>query len=104
MPIPEDILRGLKCCLSEDGHFIYEPITLKCGASACRKCINEDSNRNKTKCYNCMDLHDTQDYRNSAVNVMLTSVMNLFSNDLIQALEVELRLTEGELKSILMIE
>jgi hypothetical protein len=51
-----------------------------------------------------MDLHDTQDYRNSAVNVMLTSVMNLFSNDLIQALEVELRLTEGELKSILMIE
>jgi hypothetical protein len=50
-----------------------------------------------------MDFHDTQDYRNSGVNVMVKSVMNHFSNDLIQSLKVELRLTEGELKSILII-
>jgi hypothetical protein len=100
MSIPEDILKGLKCCLSEDGHYIYEPITLKCGGNACKKCINKDSKENKIKCYNCLDFHDKQDYRNSGVNVMVKSVMNLFLKDLIQDLEVELRLTEGELKGI----
>jgi hypothetical protein len=45
MPIPEEILKGLKCCLSEDGHFIYEPVSLKCGGNPCRKCINEDLER-----------------------------------------------------------
>ena len=101
MPIPEEILKGLKCCLSEDGHFIYEPVSLKCGGNPCKNCINEDFERKK--CYNFKDFHDKQDYRNSGVNVMVKSVMNLFLKDLIQDLEVELRLTEGELKGILTI-
>jgi hypothetical protein len=103
MPIKEEMLKGLKCCLSEDGHFIYEPITLKCGANACRKCIQEDSERNKIKCYNCKDFHDKQDYWNSGVNVLVKNVINLFLNDLIQDLEDKLRLTEQELKGILTI-
>jgi hypothetical protein len=103
MPIPDDILKGLKCCLSEDGHYIYEPISLKCGANACRKCIHKDLERNKTKCYNCMDFHDKQDYRNFGVNIMVKNVINLFLNDLILDLEDKLRLTEQELKGILII-
>jgi hypothetical protein len=101
MSIPDDILKGLKCCLSEDGHYIYEPVSLKCGANACRKCIHEDLERNK--CYNCLDFHDKQDYRNSEINVLAKNVINLFLNDLIQDLEDKLGLTQGELKGILII-
>ena len=103
MPIKEEMLKGLKCCLSEDGHFIYEPVSLKCGGSPCKNCIQEDSERNKIKCYNCMDFHDKQGYRNFGVNIMVKNVINLFLNDSIQDLEDKLRLTEQELKGILTI-
>ena len=103
MPIPEDILKGLKCCLSQDGHYVYEPISLECGANACKKCIDNVSNANKMKCQNCLQIHQNRNYSNFGVNIMVKNIMNLFLNDLIEELGSKLEFTEKQLKSILKI-
>ncbi len=40
MPIQEILLNKLKCSLKKYGHRALEPITLKCGATDCKECIN----------------------------------------------------------------
>jgi hypothetical protein len=41
------------CCLSNDNHFIIQPITsMKCGHSACKGCFPND-NRKTVKCEKC---------------------------------------------------
>jgi hypothetical protein len=85
MPIPETILNQLKCCLYDDGHIVHEPILLKCGANACKKCI-DDSIDTTLKCFSCNSNHEKNDFLNEPINKMVKSVIDLFSNDLIQYL------------------
>ena len=45
--ISEDILEEQKCALSDQEHFIVEPITLpNCGHSVCKKCIPTNGVKN----------------------------------------------------------
>jgi hypothetical protein len=94
MPIPEDILNQIKCCLNDDGHFVQEPILLKCGANACKKCVLYSTN-SILKCYSCNLNHEKNDFINSPINKMVESVINLFSTDLFQYLEEKIEYTTG---------
>ena len=46
MPIPGNILKQIKCCLYDDGHIVNEPVVLKCGANACKKCVSDSIDGN----------------------------------------------------------
>ena len=52
MPIPEDLLDQIKCCLNEDGHIVHDPVLLKCGYNACKKCCS-DPVVSTFKCLRC---------------------------------------------------
>ena len=97
MPIPENILSDLKCCIKSDYHYAYEPILLKCGSNACKNCITEASNA-KVKCYGCGDNHDIKDYLDSKINKIAKTISITFLNDLIQNLNSRLSKLESFLK------
>lgn len=42
-----------ECVLSNDNHFVEEPITLPCGHYTCIKCIHDKPNTTPFKCRNC---------------------------------------------------
>ncbi len=89
MPIPENILKQIKCCLYDDGHIVNEPVLLKCGANACKKCVS-DSIGGKIKCFFCNDQHEKKDLLNAANNKMVESVITLFLDDLFHDLNKKL--------------
>jgi hypothetical protein len=73
MPIPEEILNGMKCCFFNDGHIAIEPIPVSCGAIGCKQCLLK-SNIEEIDCYSCKEKHKTQDLKNTPV---FKSVENL---------------------------
>jgi hypothetical protein len=83
--IPKIILNQLKCCLFDDGHIVNEPIILRCGANACKKCII-DSFDTKLKCFSCKNNHKKIDFLNKPINKLVNSVIEMYSNDIIQYL------------------
>jgi hypothetical protein len=92
MPIPENILKQIKCCLYDDGHIVNDPVVLKCGANACKKCVS-DSIDGKIKCYFCNGQHEKNDLMNAPNNKMVESVITLFLDDLFQDLNKKLEST-----------
>ena len=98
MPIPENILKQIKCCLHDDGHIVNEPVLLKCGANACKKCVS-DSIEGMLKCYFCNGQHEKKDLLNAPNNKMVESVITLFLDDLFQDLNKKLESTTVLLKS-----
>jgi hypothetical protein len=99
MPIPENILNQIKCCLNNNDHFINEPILLECGANACKKCVF-DSTNSTLRCYSCNGSHERNDLLNAPINKMVVSVIELFSNDLIQNLNESLESSVACLKGL----
>jgi hypothetical protein len=91
MPIPKIILNQLKCCLFDDGHIVYEPIILRCGANACKKCII-DSYDTTLKCFGCKNNHEKIDFLNKPINKLVNSVIEVYSNDIIQYLSKLVRI------------
>ena len=67
MPISETLLNQLKCCLSDDGHIIIDPVLLKCKGNSCKKCIS-DSKKEDIYCYKCINNHSKQDLLNASEN------------------------------------
>ena len=92
MPVPEIILNQMKCGLSNDGHIVTEPILLKCGANACKICINQNE---IFKCFSC---NEKKDYLNSTIDKMVVHVFDLFLNDLCQDLHKKFEITFSLLK------
>ena len=41
MPISNECLNHLNCCLHDGDHFCIQPVLLKCRANACKQCILE---------------------------------------------------------------
>jgi hypothetical protein len=99
MPIPENILNQMICCLNTDGHIVNEPILLKCGANACKKCVIESTN-SAMKCFNCNENHEKNDITNAPINKMVEYVIQLNLNDLFQNLKARLEFTTSTLKGI----
>ena len=79
MPIQENILNQMICCLNTDGHIVCEPILLKCGANACKQCVVESTN-SSMKCFNCNENHEKNDVSNAPINKMVEYVIQLNLN------------------------
>jgi hypothetical protein len=47
-----EILEEFRCVLSDDNHFLINPIT-KCGHSVCKHCLPNDSKVQSIKCKKC---------------------------------------------------
>lgn len=97
MPIPENILNQMICCLNTDGHIVHEPILLKCGANACKKCVS-DAQNSTMKCFNCNESHEKSDAVSSPINKMVEYVVQLNLKDLLQNLKARLEYTVSTLK------
>jgi hypothetical protein len=97
MSIPENILNQMKCCLYNDGHIVHEPILLKCGANACKKCVSDSTNQ-ILKCNFCNCLHELNDLLNSPKNELMEYVVTLFLDDLFQDLNKKLECAAASLK------
>ena len=82
MPIPEEILNQIKCCLSSDGHIALEPIPVNCGATACNECI-KNSNQELIDCLCCKGQHDKKSLINQPVQKAIESIVSYFLNDLL---------------------
>ena len=51
--ISTELLEDLKCALSEEKHFLINPITLsKCGHSVCKNCLPKDGD-DSIRCKTC---------------------------------------------------
>jgi hypothetical protein len=98
MPIPENILSKMKCCLNDDGHIVHEPVLFKCSYNACRKCIS-DSNLANIKCFGCNGNHEIVDLVNVEDNKFIDSLIHSFLNDLFEDLKNKMKSTAQFLKS-----
>ena len=81
MPIPGGLLKEMKCCLSNDGHIIFEPILISCGGNACKQCVSESEDGN-LNCFNCNDKHERKVLLNSPNNKIVETLVKSFLNDL----------------------
>jgi hypothetical protein len=89
MPIPEDLLKQMKCSLSDDGHIVHEPILLKCGANACKQCVNGSSDL-MIKCFSCNGKHVKKDLLDSPTVKITVVLIQSFINDLFLDLKTKL--------------
>ena len=66
MPISEEVLNEIKCCLYNDAHVAVEPITVSCGAIGCKQCVST-SESEEIECFSCKGKHKTEDFKNTPV-------------------------------------
>lgn len=103
MSIPRTLLNQIKCCSSNDGHIVIEPVLLKCGANVCQQCV-EKSNKTTFKCYSCNSMHRMKDLLGSPKNTIVETMVQTFLNDLFQHIEAIYRETWNSLKENSLIE
>lgn len=99
MPIPDAILNQMKCCLNNDDHFAIDPIVLKCGASACKQCIN-DSKDSIFSCYSCNGKHEKKIFIDSPVSKLAQSLVHTFMGDMFECVETKLKEATDIFKSL----
>ena len=99
MSIPEDMLKQMRCCLSDDGHIVHEPIALKCGLYACKKCI-DNSVVSTLKCLGCNGTHEKNDFINAEISKLVESIIKSFLPDLFQYLNEKMIYTCDLLKGL----
>ena len=99
MTLPEDVLNQIRCFLSDDGHIVHEPIVLKCGLNACKKCV-ESSAVSTLKCFGCKSTHEKNDFINSPIIKFIESFIQSFLPDLFQDLNEKLKYTCDLLKGL----
>ena len=97
MPIPEELINQLKCCLNDDGHIVRDPVVFECGGNACRICINE-LKLDSAKCYNCAEIHEKKDLINQQKLVDVENIVNSNLNDLFEYVKMNLEKTYDLLK------
>ena len=91
-------LDKFQCCLSDDKHFIIQPITLnKCGHSACKECFPKD-NQKVIKCKKCEVVSDF-DVAASQVSTALKIAIKFLYENMFQELEKETNSKLNNLKS-----
>ena len=97
--LSEETLEELKCALSDEEHFVIEPITLSnCGHSVCKKCIrNNDSN--EIKCRIC-GLVSKQNFFGSQASKGTQKLLKIYLEDIFAILKAEASLKLNELKVI----
>jgi hypothetical protein len=97
MPIPEKILNQMRCCFSDDGHIVQEPLLLKCGLNACKKCVDNSATAT-LNCFGCNGTHDKKDFIDAPIVKIVDSLIHSFLDDLFEDLEDKLKSTCDLLK------
>jgi hypothetical protein len=97
MPIPQALIAKLECCLANDGHIVHEPIVLKCGATACKICIQTDD-YSGFKCFSCSNRHEKREIIDIPTSKTIENTVQLFLDDLFDDLDKKLEKTSIELK------
>jgi hypothetical protein len=87
MPIPEEVLNGMKCSLLNDGHIPIEPILVSCGATGCKQCLLR-SNIEEIDCYSCKGKHKWQDLKNTPVIKSVENLVKSYVSDLFEYVKV----------------
>jgi hypothetical protein len=83
MPIPDEVLNVMKCCLLNDGHIAIEPIQVSCGATGCKQCLL-NSKKEEIDCYSCKGKHKTQDLKNIPVFKSFEHLVKSYVSDLFE--------------------
>ena len=90
MTIPETLLKQMRCCLYDDEHIVHEPIVLKCGLNACKKCV-DNSAISTLKCFGCNGTHEKNDLINAPISKFKESFIKSFLPNLFQDLNAKLK-------------
>jgi hypothetical protein len=96
MPIREAILNQMKCCFNNDVHIAIEPITISCGANACKKCV-DDSKEEVIKCFSCNKNHEKAELSKAPTSKLDELMVQIYLNDLF---EYVLTITEKSFASV----
>ena len=99
MPISENLLDQMKCSFHNNGHIAIEPITISCGANACKKCVI-DSKEEIIKCFSCKENHKKEDLIKSPISKLAESMVQTFLNDLFEYVEAILEKSAASVKGI----
>ena len=98
MSISEVTLKEIQCCLSYDEHFAIEPVTLKCGCSACKQCIKE-SKYGVVKCCICKIVYSKEESVGLEKNKLIEFTIKENTSNLFELLKVKIErimnLTKG---------
>jgi hypothetical protein len=93
-------LDEFRCCLSEEKHFIIQPITLtKCGHSACKECF-PNVNKKQIKCKRCNVVSEF-DFKTSQVSAAFKIALKFLYENMFRVIERETRSKINDLKSIM---
>jgi hypothetical protein len=95
-----EILNEFRCALSDDNHFLINPITLsKCGHSVCKDCLPNDSNVQSIKCKKCGVI--TEDvFSKISVPKGFKEALKLCLGNIFELIEKQTSSKLNELKSI----
>ena len=95
-----EILDEFRCALSDDNHFLINPITLsKCGHSVCKDCLPNDSKVQSIKCKKCGVI--TEDvFSKISVPKGFKEALKLCLGNIFELIEKQTSSKLNELKSI----
>ena len=99
MPIAEEVLNEMKCCLFNDGNIAIEPIKVSCGAIGCKQCILR-SNNVEIDCYSCKGKHRTKNFKSTPVIKQVENLVKYYVSDLFEYVKVNLDKTTSSLEGI----
>ncbi len=89
-----------ECALSNDKHFIKEPITLSsCGHSVCRSCLPTNKNDHQIKCKICAEV-TARDLSNDKESISIKIAFKRNLQSLMQILEKQSTIQLNKFKSI----
>jgi hypothetical protein len=95
-------LDEFRCCLSDDRHFIIQPITLtKCGHSACKGCF-PNINQKSIQCKRCNFVSEIY-FKTSQVSTAFKISLKFLYEKIFYVIEKETRSKIGDLKSNLIL-
>ena len=98
--LSEETLTEFQCALSDDKHFIIEPITLaNCGHSVCKSCL-PNGKLSSIKCAKC-GIITNQDLSKIQVSKALKQTLKYFLGDMLAVIERETSAKLNSLKSII---
>ena len=97
--INNENFKVLKCAISDQEHFVIDPIAINCGHTICKKCVPKDDLK-KIKCKIC-GLVSKQDFNEPQASQGIQQLLKIYFKDIFKILESETSLKLSELKGML---
>ena len=100
MPIDENLLKRIKCCLSKDEHIALDPVlVIECQNTACKQCVVDSKDEN-IYCYGCKNKHEKTSLLKAPDNKFVKESIKCSLNDLFEHVDEKLKDSFENLKSI----